>query len=164
MSLYASFSSRSNAARVPSSIRGPSIAATMADRHAVVNLHGSGGSLRPRALPLAQNGNRVILAAKPTRQGVDLGLTLGRERLQLGAIALEEGFRVRRLALPIGSSFRRQFRDLPGHAANDLPVDQVKLPLGLAAGFLDQAKPALDIVRGGHLSFPCQLTKLDGPS
>ncbi len=83
---------------------------------------------------LTQGSDEPVLSRQALGQGIDFGLSLGRELRQLRAVALKKGFRIGRLAAPIGRPSWPELWDQYRHAANDLPIDQVELPLGLAPG------------------------------
>ncbi len=83
---------------------------------------------------LTQGSDEPVLSQQALGERIDFGLALGGERGHLGAIALQKGDRIRRPAAPIGRPSWPELWNQRRHAANDLPIDQVELPLGLAPG------------------------------
>ena len=131
----------------------------------------TGGIARPAcalggfAVAIEESGDRLLVARQRTRQGVDLRLSLGGQGGKLGAIAREERGRVRRLAATMVASSGEQPGDQRGHAARDLPVDEVQLPLCLPARLFQAGEVSAEFGSEGHGDpLPCQPTKLDGPA
>jgi hypothetical protein len=101
-------------------------------------------SFWPRLIEIAatkaQFGEGAILASELARQGVDFGLTFGREGGEMGAIALEERLRICSLVATAAKRPWMKLRDQRSHAALNLPVNQAQLTLDLSARLLRAMK------------------------
>lgn len=115
-------------------------------------------------MTLTKAGDGPVLARELARQCVDLRLTLGRQRSQNRAVALQHHARAgclgSHLALP--SALLRNQRDRP---TRDLSVDQLELTLDLPARLLHASELRRRLREDRHDEVSrCQPMKLDGPA
>mgnify|MGYP006948741008 CR=1 FL=1 len=85
------------------------------------------------AVPLAQQCDRPVLPGEFAGQCIYLGLPLGGDGREIGAILFEKRARIGRPAAPIHPALRFQAGDQRRHASRDPPLDKIELVLCLSA-------------------------------
>lgn len=117
------------------------------------------------SMAFKESGDGKVLPSQLSGKRVDLGLALCGQSGMVRPVPFEKRAGVRCHAPTISRLPWLQLRYQCRHAACDVPVYHVELPLCLAARFLHARKPSAQFKRQGHrVPLPCQPTKLDGPA
>lgn len=115
-------------------------------------------------MTLTKAGDGPVLARELARQCVDLRLTLGRQRSQNRAVALQHNPRAGCLASPLALP-PALLRDQSDRPTRDLSVDQLELALDLPARLLHASALRQRLREDRHDDVPrCQPMKLEGPA